>query len=166
MGGTHWSTDAYEEAALLRKKVSEGQLGAESGQGFLHWPTGARERTAQKLQAHVARRLEQQQREHENPPSAPPLSAKDEELARRLRLAVWREALAMVEDGVCDAATVDLMATNTIGLRLAVMGPVENADYVGLDLTLAIHQAVLPSLNASLEVPPGLIRAVRSGTQL
>ena len=32
------------------------------------------------------------------------------------------------------------------GRRLAVMGPMENMDFVGLDLTLAIHDYVLPAL--------------------
>lgn len=68
-------------------------------------------------------------------------------VGNRLQHALWREAIAMVAEGVCDAETVDLMARNTLGLRLGAMGPIENADYVGLDLTLAIHDAVLPSLN-------------------
>jgi 3-hydroxybutyryl-CoA dehydrogenase len=68
-------------------------------------------------------------------------------VGNRLQHALWREAIALVADGVCDAQTVDLMVRNTIGLRLGEMGPLENADYVGLDMTLAIHEAVLPSLN-------------------
>jgi 3-hydroxybutyryl-CoA dehydrogenase len=68
-------------------------------------------------------------------------------VGNRLQHALWREAIALVADGVCDAATVDLVVRNTIGLRLAEMGPLQNADFVGLDLTLAIHEAVLPSLN-------------------
>ena len=141
-------------AKLLRQRVSQGQLGAKSGQGFLSWPPGARERAVQRLQEHVERRLAQP----ELPIAHHPLSGEDAVIARRARVAVWREAIAMVENGVCDEYTVDLMAMNTIGLRLAVMGPVENADYVGLDLTLAIHGAVLPSLSASLCVPPRLLR--------
>jgi 3-hydroxybutyryl-CoA dehydrogenase len=68
-------------------------------------------------------------------------------VGNRLQHALWREAIALVADGVADAETVDLVVRNTIGLRLACLGPIENADYVGLDLTLAIHDAVLPSLN-------------------
>lgn len=68
-------------------------------------------------------------------------------IGNRLQHALWREAIALVADGVCDASVVDLVARNTIGLRLAALGPLENADYIGLDLTLAIHEAVLPSLN-------------------
>jgi len=68
-------------------------------------------------------------------------------VGNRLQHALWREAIAMVQEGICDAETIDLMARNTLGLRLGAMGPLENADYVGLDLTLAIHDAVLPSLD-------------------
>jgi 3-hydroxyacyl-CoA dehydrogenase len=144
----------------LREKVTRGELGAKTGQGFLTWPAGARERAARKLQTHVERRLKEP---HEPASAAHAVAAGEERIARFTRIALWREALAMVEEGVCDAATVDLMATQTIGLRLAVMGPLENADYVGLDLTLAIHEVVLPSLNASVEVPLRLLGALQSG---
>jgi 3-hydroxybutyryl-CoA dehydrogenase len=84
-------------------------------------------------------------------------------IGNRLQHALWREAIALVADGICDADTVDLVARNTIGLRLARMGPIENADYVGLDLTLAIHAAVLPALSTD-GAPSSLLRAlVRRG---
>ena len=69
-------------------------------------------------------------------------------VGNRLQHALWREAIDLVAQGICDAETVDVVARNTIGLRLAQMGPIENADYVGLDMTLAIHQQVLPSINS------------------
>lgn len=152
-----------QPAKLLRQKVATGQLGAKSGQGFLSWPVGVREQAALRLQQHIELRL--------NPASPPSgrdassqLSDHDELIARRLRIALWREAIALMENRICDADTVDLMAMNTIGLRLAVMGPIENADYVGLDLTLAIHEAVLPSLNASTRLPLWL-RAAQAAVQ-
>lgn len=154
-----------QPAKQLREKVAQGQLGAKTGQGFLNWPQGARERAASRLQQHVETRL-RLGIGNSPPTDAPALSAAEESIARRLRVALWREAIALVADKVCDAATVDLMAMNTIGLRLAVMSPVENADYVGLDLTLAIHEAVLPSLNASLNVPSRLLTQARAGQSL
>ena len=84
-------------------------------------------------------------------------------IGNRLQHALWREAIAMVAEGICDAETVDMVARNTIGLRLARMGPLENADYVGLDLTHAIHKAVLPSLSADSEPSPLLAALVRRG---
>jgi 3-hydroxybutyryl-CoA dehydrogenase len=84
-------------------------------------------------------------------------------VGNRLQHALWREAIALIADGVCDAATVDLVVRNTIGLRLARMGPIENADYVGLDLTLAIHDTVLPAINRDPHPSPLLRQLVDAG---
>ena len=67
-------------------------------------------------------------------------------VGNRLQHALWREAISLVEKGVCDAATVDLVVKNSFGARLAVLGPLENADLVGTDLTLDIHNQVLADL--------------------
>lgn len=84
-------------------------------------------------------------------------------VGNRLQHALWREAIDLVASGVCDAPTVDLVVRNTIGLRLAEMGPIENADYVGLDLTLAIHEQVLPSINSDPFPSPLLRQKVAAG---
>lgn len=84
-------------------------------------------------------------------------------VGNRLQHALWREAIDLVASGVCDAETVDLVVRNTIGLRLAEMGPIENADYVGLDLTLAIHSQVLPSINRDPHPSPYLEKLVTDG---
>jgi len=68
-------------------------------------------------------------------------------VANRLQHAMWREAIAMVADGVCDAATLDECVKSSFGVRLAVLGPLENADLVGLDLTLDIHRTLIPELD-------------------
>ena len=141
-------------ARLLRERVADGQLGAKTGRGLLCWPPGARSRAAERLRQHLERRLGRTAEVAEI--ADQPLSEADSAIARRLRAALWREALALVDGGVCSAETVDLMAMKTIGLRLAAMGPVENADYVGLDLTLAIHEAILPSLAAGVRPPERL----------
>jgi 3-hydroxybutyryl-CoA dehydrogenase len=67
-------------------------------------------------------------------------------VGNRLQHALWREAIALVEHGICDAETVDAVIKASFGRRLAVLGPLENADLVGTDLTLAIHQTVLPDI--------------------
>lgn len=68
-------------------------------------------------------------------------------VANRLQHALWREAIAMVADGICDAATLDECVKSSFGLRLPVLGPLENADLVGLDLTLDIHRTIIPELD-------------------
>ena len=69
-------------------------------------------------------------------------------VGNRLQHALWREAVALVERGVCDAQTVDTVVKASFGRRLAVLGPLENADLVGTDLTLAIHKTVLPDIDS------------------
>lgn len=68
-------------------------------------------------------------------------------VANRMQHALWREAIALVNDGVCDAKTIDIAVKNSFGLRLPVLGPIENADLVGLDLTHDIHSVVLADLS-------------------
>lgn len=68
-------------------------------------------------------------------------------VANRLQHALWREAIAMVADGICDASTVDDCVKNSFGLRLPVLGPLENADLVGIELTRDIHHTIIPELN-------------------
>ena len=69
-------------------------------------------------------------------------------VGNRLQHALWREAIALVEHGICDAETVDTVIKASFGRRLAVLGPLENADLVGTDLTLAIHKTVLPDIDS------------------
>jgi 3-hydroxybutyryl-CoA dehydrogenase len=84
-------------------------------------------------------------------------------VGNRLQHAMWREAIALVEEGVCDAETVDLVVKNSFGRRLSVLGPLENADLVGTDLTLDIHNSVLPHLNRAERPSPYLETLVREG---
>jgi 3-hydroxybutyryl-CoA dehydrogenase len=69
-------------------------------------------------------------------------------VGNRLQHALWREAFAIIDEGICDPATVDEVIRNGFGLRLPTLGPVETADMVGLDLTLAIHNYILKHINA------------------
>jgi len=68
-------------------------------------------------------------------------------IGNRLQHALWREAISLVEHGICDAETVDAVIKASFGRRLAVLGPLENADLVGTDLTLAVHKTVLPAID-------------------
>jgi 3-hydroxybutyryl-CoA dehydrogenase len=84
-------------------------------------------------------------------------------VGNRLQHALWREAIALVQEGVCDARTVDTVVKASFGRRLAVLGPLENADLVGTDLTLAIHETVLPHLDRTPGALPLLQHLVRDG---
>ena len=84
-------------------------------------------------------------------------------VGNRLQHALWREAIALVEHGICDAETVDTVIKASFGRRLAVLGPLENADLVGTDLTLAIHNTVLPAIEARGAPSPYLEKLVADG---
>jgi len=84
-------------------------------------------------------------------------------VGNRLQHALWREAVALVERGICDAQTVDTVVKASFGRRLAVLGPLENADLVGTDLTLAIHKTVLPDIDSRPHPSPYLEALVGAG---
>jgi 3-hydroxybutyryl-CoA dehydrogenase len=84
-------------------------------------------------------------------------------IGNRLQHALWREAIALVEHGICDAETVDTVIKAAFGRRLAVLGPLENADMVGTDLTLAIHETVLPAIESRPGPSPYLAKLVAEG---
>jgi 3-hydroxybutyryl-CoA dehydrogenase len=84
-------------------------------------------------------------------------------IGNRLQHALWREAISLVENGVCDAEAVDTVIKSSFGRRLAVLGPLENADLVGTDLTLDIHENVLFDLESRQGPSPYLQKLVEQG---
>jgi 3-hydroxybutyryl-CoA dehydrogenase len=84
-------------------------------------------------------------------------------VGNRLQHALWREAISIVERRIADAATVDECIKYGFGLRLPVLGPLETADMVGTDLTLAIHDYILKHLESSPEPSPLLKEKVARG---
>jgi 3-hydroxybutyryl-CoA dehydrogenase len=84
-------------------------------------------------------------------------------IGNRLQHALWREAVSLVERGICDAETVDTVIKAAFGRRIAVLGPLENADMVGTDLTLAIHQNVLGDIESRPGPSPYLEKLVKDG---
>ena len=67
-------------------------------------------------------------------------------IGNRLLHALWREAISLVEKEIATPEDIDLVARLTFGLRLPVMGPLENMDLVGLDLVERIHQYLLADI--------------------
>jgi 3-hydroxybutyryl-CoA dehydrogenase len=84
-------------------------------------------------------------------------------IANRMQHALWREAIYIVEQGIADAKTVDEAVRYSFGLRLPQLGPLENADMVGLDLTFNIHKYIFKSLCSSTEPSPLLEKLCDNG---
>lgn len=77
-------------------------------------------------------------------------------VANRLQYALIREAYALVAAGVCTWADADLAVTGGLGPRWAVVGPFQSMDLAGLDVHLAVAEALFPLLATDSE-PPGLL---------
>lgn len=86
-------------------------------------------------------------------------------IGNRMQHALWREALHIVQEGIADAATVDETVRLSFGMRLPHLGPMENMDMVGLDLTLAIHDYIFPFLSTAQQPYP-LVRDKVAASEL
>jgi 3-hydroxybutyryl-CoA dehydrogenase len=84
-------------------------------------------------------------------------------VGNRLQHALKREAIALVAAGVCDADTIDEVVKSGFGARMAVLGPMEQSDLVGLDLTLDIQNVLMADLNRDTEPTQFLKDKVASG---
>ena len=83
--------------------------------------------------------------------------------ANRLQLAVLREALAMVEDGVITPENIDAVMKYGLGFRWAVLGPLETVDFGGIDIFYHIAEYLIPDLCDSHEIPAKLAEAYEQG---
>ncbi|HSB14786.1 MAG TPA: 3-hydroxyacyl-CoA dehydrogenase family protein [Bryobacteraceae bacterium] len=76
------------------------------------------------------------------------------QLGNRLQMALWREAVNIVQEGIADAADVDLAAKLGFGIRLPVYGIFEHADAVGLDMVHGIMDYTAKDLYNQPQAPP------------
>jgi 3-hydroxybutyryl-CoA dehydrogenase len=84
-------------------------------------------------------------------------------VGNRLQHAMKREAIALVAAGVCDADTVDVVVREGFGARTAVLGPMEQSDLVGTNLTLDIAEVLYADLDRTPGPHPYLRDIVAAG---
>ncbi|MGH7246865.1 MAG: 3-hydroxyacyl-CoA dehydrogenase family protein [Pseudomonadota bacterium] len=84
-------------------------------------------------------------------------------VGNRLQHALKREAIALVAAGVCDAETIDEVVKQGFGARMTVLGPMEQSDLVGLDLTLDIAEVLYRHLDRTPGPHPFLRDKVKAG---
>ena len=84
-------------------------------------------------------------------------------IANRMQHALWREAISIVENGIADAETVDKAVKYSFGLRLPQLGPIENSDMVGTQLTYNIHSYILEHIEDSHKPSPVLQQMLDEG---
>jgi 3-hydroxybutyryl-CoA dehydrogenase len=85
-------------------------------------------------------------------------------VGNRLMHAMWREALSLVDAGVCTAEDIDRVVKWTFALRLPALGPMENMDLVGLSLVESVERYLLPHLATNPTPAEALTSRLASGT--
>jgi 3-hydroxybutyryl-CoA dehydrogenase len=85
------------------------------------------------------------------------------QLGNRLQIALQREAMHIVAEGIASVEDVDTAAQCGFGLRLPVYGLFEHMDAVGLDLAGAVVDYVTQDLNNESGMPPILRDKIRRG---
>lgn len=84
-------------------------------------------------------------------------------VASRLQFAVVREALHLVEEGIASPADIDAVMKHGLGLRWALLGPLEIADLGGLDIFNIVGSYVAKSLSNATDSPKVLQDLVAAG---
>ncbi len=84
-------------------------------------------------------------------------------IGNRLLHSLVREALSMVDAGICDGETIDKVVKSSFGRRFSVLGPMEGVDLVDLSLVRDVHSYLFPSLEKSGEPSPLLDRLIADG---
>ena len=74
--------------------------------------------------------------------------------ANRIQIAALRETLSLVEKGIITPEGADAVMKYGLGFRYAVLGPLEVADFGGIDVFSKISSYLLPDLDNSTEVSP------------
>jgi 3-hydroxybutyryl-CoA dehydrogenase len=85
-------------------------------------------------------------------------------IGNRLLHALFREAVHLVESGICSAEDVDTVARLTFALRMPAVGPCENMDLVGHGLVADIQSYLLQDLSSAVGIMPLIAANIRQGT--
>jgi 3-hydroxyacyl-CoA dehydrogenase len=83
-------------------------------------------------------------------------------IGNRLQVALLREALAIVEQGIASAEDVDRVVMTSFGRRLAAAGPIEIFDLAGWDVIYGLSH-LFADIDARHDVPPAIIERVEKG---
>lgn len=86
-------------------------------------------------------------------------------IANRLQTALMREAFFLLNEGVASAEDIDTAVTAGPGFRWAFTGPIEIADFGGLDTWQRVFDNVAPELDKAVSAP-NIIKALVAQNKL
>ena len=81
-------------------------------------------------------------------------------IVNRIQIAMVREVLDLLEQGVASASDIDRAVRGSIGFRLASIGPLLTMDLGGLQVWYNVFQNLLPLIRSSTKIPDVLERLV------
>jgi 3-hydroxybutyryl-CoA dehydrogenase len=81
----------------------------------------------------------------------------------RLTGALMREIYHLLELGVVSPEELDAGVRSSLGFRMSQIGPLESADFTGLDVGVRVVSALLPLLSNRTEPPQALLDRVARG---
>ena len=84
-------------------------------------------------------------------------------LVNRIQIAMHREIFDLMEQGVASPEEIDLAVRGSVGLRLAVNGPIEVADFAGHDVGHRVYQVLVQDLRSDRQVPDCINELVEQG---
>ena len=84
-------------------------------------------------------------------------------IGNRLQFALWREALNLVESGICDPEDVDACLNYSFCPRYTSIGIFEHFDSGGLKLNISTCDAVFPTLSNIDKAPPAITDRIARG---
>jgi 3-hydroxybutyryl-CoA dehydrogenase len=82
-------------------------------------------------------------------------------VANRIQFAMFREAAAVVDEGIASPEDVDAIVSSSFGFRLPFYGPFAIADMAGLDVYEGAYEALDQA--HGLAAPPALGRQIEAG---
>jgi 3-hydroxybutyryl-CoA dehydrogenase len=84
-------------------------------------------------------------------------------VANRIQMALFREALACVDEGLASPEAVDEVVRSCFGFRLPFFGPFQIADMAGLDVYRDVFGILERGLGARFEAPASFVARVEQG---
>lgn len=84
-------------------------------------------------------------------------------IGNRLQFALWREALALVEEGICGPREVDRVLEYSFCPRYTSIGIFEHFDNGGLDLNAKTCKNVWPILSTATDIPDFMKKLMEEG---
>lgn len=84
-------------------------------------------------------------------------------IANRLQAALAREVFYLLDNGIADAKDIDIAVTAGPGFRWAFTGPLETADFGGLDIWKSVIENLAPVLAKEEKIPDFVEEKVQNG---